>query len=241
MLLVGVAAGRDRRRAEPDERRRVRHRAHDGPARAPSASSVAIVTPAAIESTSVSRCAATTPPPAGSPRRRRASPRRSRRRRRRRPTPGSARRAPSGTRRSSSRRRSASTSATASSSASQPPSSSPPSSAEPIFPPPISATLRHLARVTPAPSRGRRERVGPEEPSEPPRTSPNGAAPPAPRARQLRPPCDGKGDGSTAGSRHYKTSETSLQIFMIESVRTGGTRCRSPPGTSARRARRARR
>jgi len=114
--------------------------------------------------------------------------------------------------RSSSRRRSASTSATDSASGSHPPSSSPPSSAEPIFPPPISAALvisprvmgptdASFARVAAqppswcrscasdalqAPHRGNTDHEdGPEEPSRSPRTSPNGAASPAPRARQL--------------------------------------------------------
>ena len=49
-----VRTARDRGRAEPDERRRVRHRAHDRPVRERAARSCAIVTPAAIDSTSVS-------------------------------------------------------------------------------------------------------------------------------------------------------------------------------------------
>ena len=76
---------------------------------------------------------------------------------------------------------------------------------------------RHPTRVTPRRCARRAanesaKRVGPEEPSEPPRTSPNGTAPPAPRARQLRPSCDGKATVALPLERITRPSDTSSHI-----------------------------
>ena len=148
MVVAGVATGRDRRRAEPDERGRVRHRAHDRPAgherfegrdrdtgrdreherlaaqRRLARSRRLAATSPGFTATITTSASATAHAGLGTTR-----------------TFGNSllERAPAlgvdlGDRRASS--------------ASHPPSSRPPSSAAPIFPPPISATLVIGERVT---------------------------------------------------------------------------------------------
>ena len=137
----------------------------------------------------------------GSRRHRRASPRARRRRRRRPPRPrsarpGSSRRAVR-VRRGAHRRSPRSTSA----SASHPPSRRPPTSAAPIFPPPSNATRdiaaegnRHRRDDNPSDGANRAVRTrsrtssGPRNLRVELRTSPNGADPPAPRARRRNAP-----------------------------------------------------
>ena len=170
-------------RAERDQRGSVRASRARPDDRGTSASMVAIVTPAAMETTrvsarnvgnAVSRVAATSP---GLTAMTTTS------------VSATAQAALGTTRtltncRSSAARRSASISAMESASASQPASSSPPINAAPIFPPPSSATRDIVARVTAG-------RGGPRNLQEQPRTSPNGADLPAPRARR-------RSHGSTA-------------------------------------------
>ena len=209
-VVVGRGrAGRDRRRAEPDERGRVRHRPHDRPAGCARFERRDRHAGRDREHQRVLGQRRQAPLRA-SPARRPASPRPRRRRRRRPPTRRLGTTRTLGNRCSSSRRRSTSISATPIWSASQPPSSRPPTSAAPIFPPPSNATRDDIGQsVMPTAnaasgSRDRRamltssDAIEPEERFPVAPHFPERSAAPAPRARR-------RSHRSMVGSVHYKT------------------------------------